>query len=126
VLAGIVERGNHVVTTSIEHDAVLRSCEQLEREGFRVTYLPVGGDGLVDPRLVENALEPDTVLVSVMLANNEVGTIQPVPEIARLVRGRGIAMHTDAVQAAGSMDLDVDGLGAVSYTNLTLPTNYSV
>lgn len=104
-------RGAHIITSSVEHDAVLRACEHLEREGFRVTYLPVGSDGLVDPAEVERALEPDTILVSVMLANNEIGTIQPVADIARMVRGRGVLMHTDAVQAAGSMRLDVDNLG---------------
>jgi cysteine desulfurase len=104
-------RGNHVVTTSIEHHAVLHVCEQLEREGFRVTYLPVDAEGAVDPAAVEAALTGETVLVSVMLANNEIGTIQRVPEIAARVRARAIPFHTDAVQAAGMLDLIVEQLG---------------
>jgi cysteine desulfurase len=103
-------RGSHVVTTQIEHHAVLRSAEQLEREGFRVTYVPSDRDGLVDPDAIQRAMEPDTVLVSVMLANNEIGTIQLISEIGKLVRSRGALFHTDAVQAAGMMALDVDTL----------------
>ena len=104
--------GNHIITTPIEHAAVLNTCAQLEREfGFRVTYLPVDATGRVDPDDVGRAITPSTVLVSVMYANNEVGTIEPIAEIARVARARGVTVHTDAVQAAGSLDLDVERLG---------------
>ena len=109
--------GNHVITTSIEHHAVLHTCHQLEQFGFEITYLPVDEYGMVDPDDVGRAITDCTVLVSTMLANNEIGTIQPVGEIARLVKerakgqGRTIVMHTDAVQAAGYLDLDVGELG---------------
>jgi cysteine desulfurase len=109
--------GNHVVTTSIEHHAVHHSCNYLEQFGFDVTYVDVDRDGLVDPDDVARAITDRTVLVSVMLANNEVGTIEPVAEIARAVGERGrslkrrIPLHTDAVQAPGALPLDVDLLG---------------
>lgn len=109
--------GDHVVTTAIEHHAVLHTCEYLEEFGFEVTYVPVDRHGLVDPDEVIEAVSDRTVLVSVMTANNEVGTIEPVAEIARALRERGrglrrrIPLHTDAVQAPGLLDLDVDGLG---------------
>ncbi len=106
-------RGDHIITTQIEHHAVLHECEALEREGWRVTYLPVDGEGVVDLSVLREALEDATVLVSVMYANNEVGTIQPLSEIAAILRERDahIAFHTDAVQAAGALDLNVDALG---------------
>ena len=109
--------GDHVITTSIEHHAVLHTCHQLEQFGFEITYLPVDEYGMVDPDDVGRAITDRTVVVSTMLANNEIGTIQPVGEIARLVKerakgqGRTIVMHTDAVQAAGYLDLDVGVLG---------------
>jgi len=103
--------GNHIVTTRIEHDAVLRPCRQLETEGFRVTYLPVGRDGVIDVDDLARALTRDTVLVSIMLANNEVGTVQSMAEIGQLMRSRGILLHTDAIQAAGTLPLDVQRLG---------------
>jgi cysteine desulfurase len=109
--------GNHIVTTEIEHHAVLHTCNYLEQFGFEVTYVPVDGYGRVDPGDVARAVTDRTVLVSVMLANNEVGTIEPVAEIAKLVAERGrqlqrrIALHTDAVQAPGALPLDVDALG---------------
>jgi len=103
--------GNHIVTTRIEHDAVLRPCRQLETEGFRVTYLPVGRDGVIDVDDLARALTRDTVLVSIMLANNEVGTVQSMAEIGQLMRSRGILLHTDAIQAAGTFPLDVQRLG---------------
>ena len=109
--------GNHIITSSIEHHAVLHACHQLEQFGFNVTYLPVDRDGLVHPEDVGRAITDQTVLVSVMLANNEIGTIQPIAEISRIVkreagaRDRTIVMHTDAVQAAGFLDLDVKALG---------------
>lgn len=101
----------HVVTTTIEHHAVLNCCQALERDGVEVTYVPVDASGVVDPEAVAAAIRPETVLVTVMLANNEIGTIQPVAEIARLARERGVLVHTDAVQAAGKMPLDVAALG---------------
>jgi cysteine desulfurase len=105
--------GNHIITTAIEHHAVLHECEALAKDGFRVTYLPVDGGGFVEMEALRQALDADTILVSVMYANNEVGTIEPIAEIARTVKERNprIAVHTDAVQAAGSLDLDVDRLG---------------
>ena len=104
-------RGGHVVTSQIEHHAVLHACEQLEQEGFRVTYVPVDGDGLVDPAAVAAALRDDTALVSIMAVNNEIGVIQPVREIAAICRERGVPMHTDAVQAAGNLPVRFAGWG---------------
>ena len=101
-------RGKHIVTTAIEHAAVLEPCRTLGREGFEVTVVGVGVDGLVDAGAVKGALRPDTVLVSVMAANNEVGTIQPVAEVGVECRTRGIAFHSDAVQAVGRSPVDVD------------------
>ena len=111
------ERGNHIVTTAIEHHAVLYAAKLLETLGFDVTYVAPGRDGLITPESIEAALTPQTTVVSVMLANNELGTVQPVAEIARRVKARAsaerrtIAVHTDAVQAAGVLDLAVDALG---------------
>ncbi len=106
------ERGNHIITTQIEHHAVLHTCEWLERYfGFEVTYLPVDQQGLVDPAAVEAAVTERTVLASIMLANNEVGTIQPIRAIADVLRPRGVLLHTDAVQGGGALDLDVRALG---------------
>ena len=104
--------GRHIVTSSIEHPAVLNCCRYLEKEGFEVTYLPVEGQGLVDPASVEDAIKPDTVLVSIMLANNEVGTIQPISEIGEITRSMGIPLHTDAVQALGKLPVTADRLHA--------------
>lgn len=105
-------KGNHIITTKTEHHAVLHTCEYLEKRfGFRVTYLPVDRFGMVHPNEVERALDEKTILVSIMMANNEVGTIQPIEEIGRLLKGRGIVFHTDAVQAVGSLDVNVDALG---------------
>jgi cysteine desulfurase len=102
----------HLVTTTIEHSAVRGAARDLQEHfGVEVTCVPVDGRGLVDPAAVAAAIRPDTGLVSVMLANNEIGTIQPVAEIARLARARGVLVHTDAVQAAGFLDLDVERLG---------------
>jgi cysteine desulfurase len=106
-------RGDHIITTAIEHHAVLHECEQLEKDGFRVTYLRVDREGFVDLDELRAALDEGTIIVSVMYANNEVGTIEPITEVARLVKEHDprIAVHTDAVQAAGALDLDVDALG---------------
>jgi cysteine desulfurase len=100
-------RGNHVVTSSIEHHAVLHTCQQLERDGYRVTYLPVNEYGLISADSVAEALTDETALVTIMYANNEVGTIQPITEIGRLCRERHIPFHVDAVQAGGLLDLDI-------------------
>jgi cysteine desulfurase len=103
-------RGRHIITTSVEHKAVLHACAVLERHGFDVTYLPVDGHGRVDPDELAAAITERTTLVSVMYANNEVGTVQPIAEIAALCRTRGVAFHTDAVQAAAFLPVSVDPL----------------
>jgi cysteine desulfurase len=105
--------GDHIITTAVEHHAVLHECAALEKEGFRVTYLPVDGEGFVGLAALRAALDDRTILVSVMYANNEVGAIEPVAEVARIVKAHNprIAVHTDAVQAAGALDLNVDALG---------------
>jgi cysteine desulfurase len=105
-------RGRHLVTTAIEHKAVLDSMAAMAREGFEVTVLPVSGEGIVDPEAVRAALRPDTVLVSVMHANNEVGTVQPVEEIGRITREKGVLFHTDAVQSLGRIPFDVESANA--------------
>jgi cysteine desulfurase len=102
----------HVVTTAIEHHAVLNACQELERRGVAVTYVPVGANGIVDPEDVRRALRADTVLINVMYANNEVGTIQPVEEIGRIAAEADAVFHCDAVQAAGKEPLDVNRIGA--------------
>lgn len=106
------ERGDHIITCQIEHPAVLETCRYLERRfGYRVTYLPVDHDGLVDPEAVGAAITDRTILVTVMLANNETGTLEPVADIARVAHQRGILVHTDAAQAVGKVPVDVDALG---------------
>ncbi|HHT73096.1 MAG TPA: cysteine desulfurase NifS [Firmicutes bacterium] len=104
------DRGRHIITSAIEHHAVLEACHWLEGQGFEVTYLPVNGEGLVDPQSVKEALRPDTILVTIMHANNEVGTIQPIAEIGEIVRDTKAVFHTDAVQTAGVLDINVDHL----------------
>ena len=104
-------RGGHIVTSAIEHHAVLRTCQALEQQGFTVTYLPVDGHGLVDPDDVRRAVRPETILVTVMHANSEVGTVQPVAEIGRVAREHEIPFHVDAVQTFGKLPLDLDALG---------------
>ena len=104
-------KGKHIVTTRIEHHAVEESCRYLEKQGIKVTHVAVDHDGLVDPREVERAVTPETILISVMHANNEVGTIQPIAEISRVSRSRGIYFHTDAVQTVGHIPAKVDDLG---------------
>jgi cysteine desulfurase len=101
------QKGNHIITTTIEHKAVLDSCKRLEKQGYQVTYLPVGKDGILDPDDVKQAITDKTILVSVMLANNEVGTIQPIAEIGKLTRERGVLLHCDAVQGIGKTEFDV-------------------
>ncbi|MBI5068421.1 MAG: IscS subfamily cysteine desulfurase [Deltaproteobacteria bacterium] len=108
----LAPRGKHLVTCQTEHKAVLDSMHALERQGFEVTYLPVARDGRLDPGDVARALRPDTTLVSVMHANNEVGVLHPVEEIGRITRERGVLFHTDAVQSAGKVPFDVEKVGA--------------
>jgi cysteine desulfurase len=105
-------RGNHIISTPIEHHAILNTCAQLEREfGFEVTLVPVNRRGVVDPDDIARAITDRTILISVMYANNEVGTIEPLAEIAKMARSRGVYLHTDAVQAGGYLDVDVQMLG---------------
>ncbi|MBY4596302.1 IscS subfamily cysteine desulfurase [Ottowia caeni] len=103
-------KGKHVITVSTEHKAVLDTCRDLERQGFDVTYLEVNNDGLLDLDTLRNAVRPDTILVSVMMVNNEIGVIQPIKQIGEFCRARGIVFHCDAVQAAGKIEIDVDDL----------------
>jgi len=100
-------KGNHIITTSIEHHALLHTCEYLEKEGFEVTYLPVDKYGMVSVDDVRNAITDKTILISIMYANNEIGTVQPIAEIGKLAREKGIYFHTDAVQAVGSIPINV-------------------
>ena len=102
-----IKKGRHIITTNFEHHAILHTCQQLEREGFEVTYLPVDSDGLISPQQLEAAIRPDTVLVSIMYANNEIGTIEPIPELAAVAKAKGVLFHTDAVQAIGHVAIDV-------------------
>ncbi len=103
-------RGNHIITSAIEHHAVLHTCQRLEQEGYTVTYLPVDEHGMVSPADVEAAITDQTALVTIMYANNEVGTIQPIAEIGRICRAHRVPFHTDAVQAGGLLDIDVTQL----------------
>ena len=100
----------HIITTKIEHHAVLHACQALERRGYEITYLDVDAQGRVSAERFEQAIQPDTLLASVMLANNEVGTIEPVARLSQIAHHRGVLMHTDAVQAIGHIPVDVDGL----------------
>lgn len=102
-----IRKGKHIITTAVEHHAVLHAAEWLQSQGFEVTYLPVDQYGMVSPADVEKAIRPDTILISVMYANNEVGTIQPIAEIGAIARAHGIYFHTDAVQAVGHVPIDV-------------------
>lgn len=104
-------RGRHLITSTIEHPAVLRTCEELEREGFEVTYVPVDNEGILDMQALGDAIREDTILISVMHANNEIGTIQPIEEISKIIKGREIILHTDAVQSVGKIPTDVHELG---------------
>lgn len=106
------QKGNHIITSQIEHHAVLNTCRWLEKQGFRVTYLPVDASGLVDPDSVRDAIGNDTVLVSIMTANNEIGTVEPVSEIGEICREKGVLFHTDAVQAIGMMNIHAAEINA--------------
>jgi len=111
-LLGVARKknGKHVITSSIEHDAILEPCKQLQKEGFEVTYLPVDRYGLVNPADIEKEISHDTCLVTIMFANNEVGTIQPIEEIGKITREKNVLFHTDAVQAVGKIPVDVKNL----------------
>ncbi|MGE5648134.1 MAG: IscS subfamily cysteine desulfurase [Acidobacteriota bacterium] len=102
------ERGNHIITVATEHKAVLDTCKKLQKRGYDITYTPIGKDGLVDLEALRAAITPKTILISVMLANNEIGVLQPVREIGRIARERGVLFHTDATQAVGKVPVNVD------------------
>ena len=102
------KKGDHIITTKIEHHAILHTCEHLEKQGLKVTYLDVDENGLVDPKAVEEAITDKTILISVMFANNEIGTIEPIKEIGEIARKHGVLFHTDAVQAFCQVPIDVD------------------
>ncbi|MCI0356702.1 MAG: cysteine desulfurase [Acidobacteria bacterium] len=110
-LAGLLEPGDHLITSTIEHHAVLNASKQLQERGFEVTYVPVDGRGLIDPDDVRRALRPNTKLISIMMANNETGVVQPVEELGRVAAEADVYFHTDAVQAAGKVSIDVKKIG---------------
>lgn len=103
-------KGKHIITSSIEHHAILHTCEYLERKGYEITYLDVDEYGTVNPEDVEKAIRPDTILISVMTANNEIGTIEPIKEIGKIAKKHGVLFHTDAVQALGHIPINVDDM----------------
>ena len=107
------DRGDHIITTRIEHPAIIEPCAFLERLGARVTYLPVDGTGRIDPDELRRAITPRTILISIMHANNEVGTIQPIEDCARIAHERGVLFHTDAAQSVGKVATEVKELGCV-------------
>src|SRR5260370_11743382 len=121
-LKGVAEfykdKGNHIITTVTEHKAVLDTCKRLEKQGYEVTYLDVGKDGRVDPDDVRKAITAKTILVSVMLANNEIGTVQPLEAIGKITRERGVLLHSDAVQGIGKVEFDVQKMN-VDLASLT-------
>ena len=110
VAAQLKDKGNHIITTQIEHHAILHTCKALEKDGFKVTYLPVDEYGLVTPEQVEAAITPETILVSIMFANNEIGTIEPIAEIGAVCKAHKVLFHTDAVQAIGHVPVDVKAM----------------
>ena len=115
VLEGVADalkaKGNHIITSKIEHHAILHTCEYLEKHGFEVTYLDVDSEGVVKPEVLEKAIKPQTILVSIMMVNNEIGTIQPIKELTAVAKKHGILFHTDAVQGLGNVHIDVKDLG---------------
>jgi len=110
VAYALAEKGRHIITSAVEHHAVIEPCKFLEKQGFEVTYLPVDGEGFVAPEDVKSAIRDDTILISIMHANNEVGTIEPVEEIGAIAREAGVIFHTDAVQTVGHVEVSVDRL----------------
>jgi len=117
------DKGNHIITTVTEHKAILDTCKRLEKEGFTVTYLGVATDGRVDPDDVKKAITDKTILVSVMAANNEIGTVQPLEEIGKITRERGVLLHSDAVQAVGKVPFDVQKM-SVDLASITAHKMY--
>lgn len=105
------QKGKHIITSKIEHHAILHTCEYLEKHGFEITYLDVDAEGKVSPKAVEEAIRPDTILISIMFANNEIGTIEPVKEIGAIAKKHGVLFHTDAVQAYGQLPISAEALG---------------
>ena len=110
-VTSLAHRGNHVITSAVEHPAVVEVCRFLEKHGATITYLPVDGFGMVDPVDVENAITPETVLISIMHANNEVGTIQPIERISKIAKSHQVLVHTDCAQSVGKIPVNVDDLG---------------
>ena len=106
-------KGNHIITTKIEHPAVLETCKSLEEEGYEVTYLDINADGLISLTDLENSIKSNTILITIMFANNEIGTIQPIKEIGQIAKKHNIIFHTDAVQAAGTIKIDVNELNKI-------------
>ena len=104
------EKGNHIITSAIEHHAVINTCKYLEKNGFQVDYVPVGRDGKIDVDLLKSKIKKNTIMVSVMTANNEIGTIEPIKEIGDICKDKGIIFHTDAVQAIGALPIDVNAM----------------
>lgn len=111
VARALKKKGNHIITSAIEHHAILDVCKAMEKEGFKVTFLPVDAHGMVDPDAFREAITKETILATIMMANNEVGTLQPIAEMGRITREKGILLHTDAVQAIGNVPVNVDELG---------------
>ena len=105
------EKGNHIITSKIEHHAVLNTCKTLEKQGFEVTYINVSSEGIIDLEELKNSIKENTILISIMFANNEIGTIQPIKEISKIAKEKNIIFHTDAVQAIGNIKIDVQELG---------------
>ena len=105
------EKGNHIITTQIEHPAILDTCKELEKQGFEITYLGVNEEGIINLEELKNAITEKTILISIMFANNEIGTIQPIEEISKIAKEKNILFHTDAVQAVGNININVDEMG---------------
>ena len=108
---GYKDKGNHIITSKIEHNAILESCKMLEKNGFKITYLNVDKDGIINLQELENSITKNTILISIMFANNEIGSIQPIKQIAKIAKQNNIVLHTDAVQAVGNVPIDVEELG---------------
>lgn len=108
---GYKDKGNHIITSKIEHNAILESCKMLEKNGFKITYLNVDKDGIINLQELENSITKNTILISIMFANNEIGSIQPIKQIAKIAQKNNIVFHTDAVQAVGNVPIDVEELG---------------
>ena len=108
---GYKDKGNHIITSKIEHNAILESCKMLEKSSFKITYLNVNKDGIINLQELENSITKNTILISIMFANNEIGSIQPIKQIAKIAKQNNIVLHTDAVQAVGNVPIDVEELG---------------